>query len=411
MPTATTKPIPAPSSPSVDAPSSRDGQTVDPAMAGRHQPDTEIHGTCRDAFARVRDVFVEQLTNGLDIGASLAVVLDGEPVIDLWGGYFDESFTRPWSEHTITNGFSTTKTMTALCALVLADRGQLDVDAPVAEYWPEFAAAGKQKVLVRHLLGHTSGLAGWTQHMTLDDLCDVEYAVALLAEQEPWWEPGTAAGYHCCSQGHLVGEVVRRVSGKPLGTFLQEEILQPLGVQDDYYIGTPEEADPRVSLLVPGFPIHPRGNRFYDRAVLNPPATPRDTWTLPWRRAGMGALNGHGNARGIATAQSILASGGANGIRLISEEGRTRVLQQQAAGVDLVLDIPLRWGLGYCLNQEIAPASGGTRIAWWAGNGGSQSLVDLDRRFSFSYVPNRWVTGAHEMDRHMRLLNEVYLSF
>ena len=300
--------------------------------------------------------------------------------------------------------------MTALCALVLADRGELDTDAPVAEYWPEFAAAGKERVLVKHLLGHTSGVVGWTDHMTLDDICDVGRSTELLAAQEPWWEPGTAAGYHGFTHGHLIGELVRRVSGKPLGTFLSEDILAPLQVAGDYYIGTPEECDSRVSLVIPGHEIAPRGNAFFTRSLMNPVASPIDTWRISWRRAGMGALNGHGNARGIATAQSVLASGGAGGVRLMSDAGRERVLEQQAAGVDLVLDIPLRWGMGYSLNGEIVPASGGTRVAWWAGNGGSMSFVDLDRRFSFGYVPNRWITGAHEMDRSMRLLNEVYLS-
>jgi CubicO group peptidase (beta-lactamase class C family) len=406
MTTATRIP-PAPTPPAIDM-TSGDGQPADPKLAGQHQEEAQINGTCDERFARVRDVLAEYLTSGLDIGASIAVLVDGEVAIDLWGGYFDETYTRTWPRHGLVNGFSSTKTMTALCALVLADRGELDLDAPVAEYWPEFAASGKASVLVRHLLGHTSGLAGWTEQMTLDDICDIEGSVALLARQTPWWEPGTAAGYHGFTQGHLFGEVVRRVSGKPLGTFLTEELLAPLDVADDYYIGTPEEADSRVSLLVPGYPINPRGNRFFARAMLNPVATPRDTWRISWRRAGMGALNGHGNARGIATAQSVLASGGARGVRLMSEAGRARVLEQQAAGVDLVLDIPLRWGMGYSLNNEIVPASGGTRVAWWAGNGGSMSFVDLDRRFSFGYVPNRWITGAHEMDRSLRLLNEVY---
>jgi len=147
----------------------------------------------------------------------------------------------------------------------------------------------------------------------------------------------------------------------------------------------------------------------FERAMLNPAATPRDTWTLTWRRAGMGALNGHGNARGIATAQSILASGKVGGVRLMSDAGRTRVLEVQADGPDLVLDIPLRWGMGYCLNTEIVPmAPAGHRVAWWAGNGGSMSFVDLDARVSFGYVPNKWISGAHEMDRNLRLLNELY---
>lgn len=381
--------------------------TADPAMAGQHQPDAEIHGTCTDQFARVRDVFTEHLLTGLDIGASVAVLVDGEAVVDLWGGYFDGTYTRPWSRHTIVNGFSSTKTMTALCALLLADQGTLDLDAPVAEYWPEFAAAGKAGVRVRHLLGHTSGLAGWSEPMTLADLYDLERSTDLLARQEPWWEPGTASGYHGFSQGHLVGAVVQRVSGKPLGTFLTDELLAPLGAAEDYYIGTPEAADPHVSLLIPGFPIQPRGNQLFARAMLNPPATPYDTWSVPWRRAGMGALNGHGNARGIATAQSVLASGGAAGTKLMTESGRRRVLAQQAAGMDLVLEIPLRWGMGYCLNGEIVPGAS-ANVAWWAGNGGSMSFVDIDRRFSFGYVPNRWITGAHELDRGLRLLHQVY---
>jgi CubicO group peptidase (beta-lactamase class C family) len=382
----------------------------DPGMAGIHQPDTEIHGFCSEAFAGVRAAFEHSIASAQEVGASVAVLVDGHVAVDLWGGYFDDTFTRPWGRHTITNGFSSTKTITALCALVLADRGELDLDAPVAEYWPEFAAAGKADVKVRYLLGHTSGVAGWSEPMTLDGICDVEESTAILARQEPWWEPGTAGGYHGFTQGHLVGEVVRRVTGKPLGTFLTDELTTPLGVATDYYIGTPEEADPEVSLLIPAFPIHPRGNKFFDRVLLNPPATPRDSWTIRWRRAGMGAMNGHGNARGIATLQSVLANGGAGGVQLMSDAGRHRVLEQQAEGMDLVLEIPLRWGMGYCLDPEIVPSASGSRVAWWAGNGGSMSFVDLDHRMSFGYVPNRYITGAHEMDRSLRLLSEVYAA-
>jgi CubicO group peptidase (beta-lactamase class C family) len=379
-------------------------------MAAQHQAETLLFGTCAEPFARVREVFEQFLTDGTDIGGSVAAFVDGEPVIDLWGGYFDDSFTRPWSEHTITNTFSSTKTMTALCALLLADRGQLDLDAPVAEYWPEFAAGGKESVKVRHLLGHTSGVAGWTQPMSVHAICDVETSTALLAQQEPWWEPGTASGYHCMNQGHLVGEVVRRITGQKLGQFLAEEVMGPIGAEKDFYIGVPEERDPWVSRLVPAFPIEPRGNTMFERACVNPAATPRDTWTIAWRRAGMGAMGGQGNARGIAAAQSILASGKVGGVRLMSEQGRDRVLEVQAEGMDLVLNIPLRWGMGYCLNGEIVPAAPGHRVAWWAGNGGSMSFVDLDTRLSFGYVPNKWISGGHEMDRNLRLLNEVCLA-
>src|SRR5262245_6682648 len=371
-----------------------------------YQPATEIHGTFSEQFRRVHDAFAKNLDSGQDIGASVALFIEGEPVVDLWGGYFDATYTREWQRNTIVQTFSTTKTMTALCALVLADRGELDLNAPVAKYWPEFAAEGKSEIQVRQLLDYTSGMAGWTEAVTLNDLYDWEKSTSLLARQAPWWKPGTAAGYHGFTIGHLIGEVVRRITGKSLGTFLAEEIAGPLGA--DYYIGTGPEHDHQVSLLIQGYPIKPKGNKFYERALLNPPARPYDTWAIPWRRAEMGAINGHGNGYGIAAVQSILANGGAFGKRLMSEAGRERVLERRVAGPDVVLDVPLRWGLGYSLSAEFVEGAAGSRIAFWAGNGGSMSWVDLDHRMSFGYAPNRWITGPHENDRSVNILKAVY---
>src|SRR5262245_6134073 len=178
-----------------------------------------IQGICREEFLGVREAFAKNLDSGADIGASAAVFIDGEPVVDIWGGYLDEAHTQPWQRDTIIATFSTTKTMTALSALILADRGELDLDAPVARYWPEFAAAGKERILVRQLLGYSSGMAGWTEPMTFADLCDLEKSTAMLARQAPWWEPGTAAGYHALSIGHLVSPIVQRITGKTLGRF------------------------------------------------------------------------------------------------------------------------------------------------------------------------------------------------
>jgi CubicO group peptidase (beta-lactamase class C family) len=179
---------------------------------------TEIQGTCDARFEPIRDVLAANLASGADLGASVALTIDGEPLVDLWGGWADEARTRPWEADTITNVWSTTKTMTALSALVLADRGAIDVDAPVATYWPEFAANGKEGVLVRHLLGHTSGVSGLEQPAVVEDLYDQDTAAARFAAQAPWWEPGTASGYHALNYGHLIGEVVRRVSGRSLGS-------------------------------------------------------------------------------------------------------------------------------------------------------------------------------------------------
>lgn len=352
-----------------------------------------VHGLCSDRFEGVRQTFEHHLETGQDIGAAVAIFVDGEPVVDLWGGWFDATYTRPWERDTIVQGFSSTKTITALCALILADRGAIDLDAPVARYWPEFAAAGKADIRVRQLLGHTSGLAGWTEHMTLFDIYDREKSTELLARQAPWWSPGRTSGYHGFNQGHLVGEVVRRVTGKTLGRFLAEDVAGPLGVGAEYYIGTPPEADPRVSLLVMGAPHDQPLNQKYDKALYNPRATPQDSWSIPWRRAEMGALNGHGNARAIATLQSVLASGGANGVRMMSEAGRERVLERQSDGADLVLGVPADWGMGYSLNGTFFGVPDTARIAWWGGNGGSMSYVDLDARMAIGYTPNHWLGG------------------
>ena len=376
-----------------------------------------LHGTVKPGFEPVRDAFAANLSSGADVGAAAAVFIDGEPVVDLWGGYFDATYTREWERDTISQGFSSTKTMSALCALLLADRGDIDLSAPVKKYWPEFGAAGKQDIQVRHILGHSSGVAGWTELMTLADICDWEKSTALLAAQKPWWEPGTASGYHGNNLGHLVGEVVRRITGVSMGTFFRREIAGPLGAE--YYIGTPAECDGRVSLLMQGYPINPTGNALFKRALLNPPARPQDSWSIGWRRAELGALNGHGNAYGIAAVQSVLANGGAKGKTLMSEKGRLRMLEPQASGVDLILGVPLTWGMGYCVTPYIQPAdlAGaspkvaerlGRRVGHWGGGGGSMSYVDVDARLAFGYTPNRWMTGPHEQDRSMNVLRAVY---
>jgi CubicO group peptidase (beta-lactamase class C family) len=370
--------------------------------------DADVHGTCPGQFDAVREAFAANLASGSDIGASVAVFVDGEPVVDLWGGYFDMSYTRPWERDTIVHTFSSTKTMTALCALILADRREIDLEAPVAKYWPEFAAAGKADVRVRHIVGHTSGLAGWSEPVTMHDLCDREKSTDLLARQTPWWAPGTASGYHCFTIGHLVGEVVRRVTGLSLGQFFAQEVAGKVGAE--FSIGTGPQLDRCVSNLIPGVPAAKQsGVVFSDRALFNPAVSPYDAATIPWRRGEIGGANGHGNARGIAAAQSILAAGGAGGVRLLSEESRARVLQVQSDGTDLVMGIPIRWGLGYCLDPLVAAAAG-SRTAFWGGNGGSMSYVDLDRRMAFGYAQNRWIRGAHELDRSRRLLEAVYAS-
>lgn len=373
-------------------------------------------GTCDDRFVAVKTALEKNLRRVADIGASAAVYIDGEPVVDIWGGYFDEARTRAWERDTIVNNFSTTKTMTALCALVLADRGALDLNAPVARYWPEFAAEGKSGVLVRHLLGHTSGLAGWTEPMTIADTLDHEKASSMLARQAPWWTPGVQVGYHAITFGPLIGEVVRRVTGRSLGRFFAEEIAGPLG--GDYHIGTGPECDHRVSVLIPTGPIRPRSgaDTISDRAFFNPYVTPRDSGTIPFRRAELGGTNGHGNARSVAAIQSVLACGGeVRGVRLLSRAGCERALEEQADGQDLVCGYPLRWGLGYALeNPTLSALYGnrflGHRIAFWGGSGGSIVVNDFDERMTIAFVPNRHVEHGGIDQRGMDIVEAAYDS-
>ena len=378
--------------------------------------DVPVTGTYQSGFERVREVFVRNLINGQDLGASVAIYIDGEPVLDLWGGFFDTGRRRIWERHTIVNNFSTTKTMTALSALVLADRGELDLEAPVKKYWPEFAQNGKDDVLVRHFLGHTSGLPGWTEPVTVEDIENREKAATLLARQAPWWKPGTQIGYHALTFGPLIGEVVRRVSGKTLGQFFADEIAGPLG--SDYHIGTGPEHDHRVAPMVAATDIRPRrgDGTITDRVFFNPYITPEIASTVAWRRAEMGGSNGHGNARSVAAAQSVVACGGTvRGVRLLSEAGCLRSMELQADGADLVCGYPLRWGMGYGLNSPIivkgyGPLLEGRRIAFWGGAGGSIIVNDFDARMTVAYVMNTHREHGGVDPRGLEIVRAAYES-
>jgi CubicO group peptidase (beta-lactamase class C family) len=333
------------------------------------------HGTCDERFEAVRDVLAASLDNH-DVGASVAVYVEDDPVVDLWGGYADVERTRPWERDTITCVWSTTKTMAALSALVLADRGLVDLDAPVADHWPEFAAAGKEKVLLRHVLGHTSGLPTWHEPVRTEQLFDWSTMTALLAEQAPSSPPGQVGAYHAATQGYLIGEVVRRVTGRDLGTFFAEEIAGPLGA--DFHIGLPAEHDHRVA---PVIPAEFRAPELEARGPGNPPIPAEIANTEAWRRAQIPSANGFGNARSVAAVQSVLANGGqARGVRLLSQAGCERALEEQFLGEDEILGTQMRYGMGYALRG---------RTCSWGGWGGSVVVVDFDSRLTVSYVMNQ----------------------
>jgi CubicO group peptidase (beta-lactamase class C family) len=367
----------------------------------------EVHGRCDERFTGVRDALIASLGKD-DVGASAAIYLDGEPVVDIWGGYADQARTRPWEHDTITNAWSTTKTMTALCALILADRGDLDLHAPVARYWPEFAAAGKAGIEVRHLLSHTAGLPTWDEPLSVEEFYDWDLATARLAAQTPRWEPGTESGYHALSQGNLVGEVVRRVTGRSLGTFFAEEVAGPLGA--DFHIGLPAEHDHRVSPVIPGPPPGGAADAGMGGIWANPPLTAETAVTEAWRRAEVPAAGGHGNARSVGAVQSVLACGGqVRGVRLLSQAGCAAVFEEQSNGMDRYLGFPLRFGMGYGLVSAQVPISPNPRTCFWGGWGGSLVVVDLDARLTISYVMNQMLNpGTLGDDRGLGIVMAAY---
>jgi len=378
--------------------------------------DAPIDGWCDARFERVREVFASHLAGDLEHGASVAVAVDGRPVVDLWGGVADAARTRAWQRDTLVNVYSTTKGLTALCAHLLADRGRLDLDAPVARYWPEFAQAGKERIPVRHLLCHQAGLAALRRDLPIEDLYDWTRTTTALAEETPWWEPGTAHGYHALTFGHLVGEVVRRISGKSLGAFFRDEVAGPLGA--DLHIGLAAEHDARVAELIPP-PVDPLFQQMLAadptsllaRALANPAPDPRLTATRAWRGAEIPAANGHGNARSIARVYAALARGGAlDGVTLCRPAALERASTVVASGPDLVLRIPMHWGLGYVVNAAKSIYGPNPRSYGHTGYGGSFGFADPDARVAVGYAMNRMAATLVGEPRGTALIAAVYDS-
>lgn len=377
----------------------------------------EISGTHAARFAAVKDAFAANFADRDDVGASVAVVMGDELVVDLWGGHQDRAGSTPWQRDTIINVYSTTKTMSCLALLVLAGRGLVDVDAPVERYWPGFGRNGKEGVLVRHLLSHTAGIPGWEQRLEGTALYDWDYVTGLLAEQSPWWMPGSKSGYHAITQGNLVGEVVRRVDGRSVGTFFRDEIAEPLGAE--FHIGVPPAFDDRVARVIPAPPItfgsadgaQPPDRDSIPYRAANPRLVAEQSWEIPWRRAEIPAAGGHGNARGVALAQAAVSHGGTlRGVKLLPQATIERIFDVQAAGRDLVLGIGVTFGVGYGLNSPKNPISPNARVCYWGGWGGSLVVNDVDAGFTMAYVMNRMGEGTVGDDRAHRILRAVYQS-
>ena len=382
----------------------------------------KVEGTCDPKFNRVKDVFVENFEKRNEVGAAAAAMLDGKSVVDIWAGHADKQKTKPWTRDTLVNVYSTTKGVTAICAHRLADKGLLDIDAPVAKYWPEFAQAGKDKLPVRYLLSHRAGLAAVRKPLHDDALFNWDKMTSALAEQEPWWEPGTKHGYHALTFGHLVGEVIRRITGKTPGTYLRDEVAGPLGL--DLHIGLDAKDDARTGDMIampppgPGEPNlfaeimkNPESVTF--KAFMNPPGGMRPGLvnTREWRAAEIPAANGHTTARSLAKLYGVLARGGElDGVRMMSKDQVAQCSIEQSNGPDALLMINTRFSLGFMMSQPGASLGPNAKSFGHPGAGGSLGYADPEAKIGFGYTMNKMHTSLLIDPRATALIDAVYAS-
>ena len=383
----------------------------------------EVRGHCDERFEAVRQEFAENFERREEIGAAVAVTIDGEPVVDLWGGDMDRSGLRPWREDTIVTVYSTTKGMAAICAHRLADQGLLDLDAPVARYWPEFAQAGKSQIPVNMLLSHRAGLPAVSGPLPEDAIYDADVMTAALARQAPFWEPGTRHGYHALTYGWLIGDVVRRVSGKSLGTYFREEVAAPLGL--DFHIGTGPEHDARIATMYAFEPTPEEAARIdrereMTRSQLDPRlAAALTTIVIPpdghnteqWKRTEIPAANGHSDARSLARVYGALACGGTlDGVEVLSPEAIAGAAVEQANGPDATSLTHRRFGLGFWLSLDGDMGDSEASFGH-PGAGGSVGFADPERRVGFGYVMNQMKQGLLVEGTGRSLINALYASF
>jgi len=371
----------------------------------------EIQGTYGSAFQKLIDLFQEKLSEGEELGGAINININGEDVVDVWAGYADEDKTTPWAADTITNVYSSTKTVAAIAVLVAHERGLLSVDDPVATLWPEFAENGKEKILIRHVMSHNSGLSGWEDPITMEEVCDVPCSTARLAKQAPWWEAGTGSGYHATTQGHLLGEIIRRATGKPMKQFVAEELAGPL--KADFQIGAREEDWPRISPVIPPPPPSWDVNKLDKtgivyKSIFNPRTVATFSQTPLWRKADMSAVNGHGTAKGLNQILRAVTLAGTSfdDSKLLSPETVQQIFRTQSESTDYVLSIPLRLGIGFGIGGgpsaqtfDYLPQE---KMCFWAGWGGSFAICDLYRGVTFTYVMNKMGSGIIGNERSIK---------
>lgn len=369
-----------------------------------------VRGDVDEGFGRVADAFAANFDAGLEVGASFAVEVDGRLVVDLRGGHADAARTREWQGDTLVNVWSTTKGLAALCIAMLVDRGLLKYAQPVAEVWPEFAAAGKEDLTVEEVLSHQGGLAGATVRLEARDFANHDAMARLLAAQAPMFPRGQC-GYHAITQGFLTGELVRRVADRSLGRFFADEVAGPLGA--DAWIGLPRSEDARVAEILPPPPgpqLPPPRDPVALAALANPPldrSLPNKRW---WRECEIPSVNAQTNARALARIYGMLACGGeADGRRYLSRETIAEATRIRLHAKDLVLRIPMRWAAGFSRNDGVTWGPNRANFGH-SGWGGSFGCADPDARLSMGYAMNRMQDNLRGDPRTLALIAAVYES-
>ena len=387
----------------------------------------QVHGSCDPAFELVREEFARNLAERGEHGASVHLTVDGKTVVDLWGGVADPDTGRAWDADTMTCVYSCTKGIAALAAHILVDRGLLDLDALVSDYWPEYGCNGKENTTVRMLLDHSAGVPAVHADVQPGDMYDADVMAGYLAAQRPWWEPGTRNGYHLVSFGWTVGEVVRRVSGLTLGQFIAKEIAEPLGA--DFYLGLPEELEERVAPVTVWMPGPDHVPTPYSLAMLTQPESVQgmamgnvnaagvDANTRAFRAAELGGMGGIASARGLAALYAPLANGGGS---LVSTDTLVQMSQPAVAtSEDALLLIPTRFALGFMVsmdNRRRGPRANGSSAVLGptafghVGMGGSIGFADPAERLSFAYVMNKHGEGILLNEKGQSLVDAAYRS-
>lgn len=371
----------------------------------------QASGLCDPGFELVRETFEENFECFDEVGASFAASIEGELVVDLWAGHKDAAKTQPWTSNTIVNVFSCTKAATCLCIYLLVDRGLLELDTPIADYWPEFGSNNKAGITARHVLTHSAGLPGFSRKLDLSEFYDWSMVIKDLASQSPWWEPGSALGYHAFTQGYLLGELVRRIDGRSVGQFFREEVAVPL--EADFHIGLDESDFHRVADLVPfevnGTEPQPEEGSIAARVFADMALSNDDILSPAWRKAEIPAVNGHGNAKALVNFQTPLANlGSGMTTQLLQASTCEQIGRLQISGVDLVLGIEMRMASGLALPTESLKASPNPNALWWGGAGGSLIVVDQANRTCFSYVMNKLENHVIGDPRALRIGQALY---